>query len=405
MNYPIRTYNQTNNSQIIDIDVSLNQQKQYYQQINNTPKPSAPKNPDIIQTLQIDSTYRDRAKFPLPSDFDIPMYYAASSSTAKDAKDPIANSYPVETNKTFGSYVGPSSSIVLNYSSIPYKAVYNNYYLENDCNSFAGTHNYYKILSYDPSTFTVVLPTPITPTNNYNIRKEPPLLRDILGVTAGVTTTEVVLGGASSNIDDIYVNCYLRIFSGIASQSYGIIIGYTGSTKTAILKTPLSNIPITGDGYEILPYTKDNFSPLLYIGTNTNQVVCYEIELLHLVLPNVFILNGSAGKLDDYPYFYVKLYNASSKPSATKMITNNPNSREAIFSAPMDLNLTTQSFFTLKTKNPIQQMTFKPDDNLHFSICLPNGETLQFRENDWVSPASPNPFLQISAVFSIKRIG
>ena len=214
-----------------------------------------------------------------------------------------------------------------------------------------------------------------------------------------------MLGGLAENIDNIYTNCYLRIFSGIASQSYGIIIGYTGSTKTAILKTPLSNIPITGDGYEILPYTKDNFSPLLYNGTNTNQVVCYEIELLHLVLPNVFILNGSAGKLDDYPYFYVKLYNMSSKPSATKMITNNPNSREAIFATPMDLNLTSQSFFTLTATNPIQQMTFKPDDNLHFSVCLPNGEALQFRENDWFSPGAPNPFLQISAVFSIKRVG
>lgn len=399
MNYPSR-----NQSQILDID----QQKQYYQQIlqkSPSPPTSSTKVPDIIQTLQIDSTYRDRTKFTLPSEFDIPMYYAGTSSTAKEAKDPIASSYPVETNKTFGSYVGPSSSIILNSNSLPYKAVYNNYYLENDCNTFAGTHNYYKILSYDPTTFTVVLPTPITPINNYNIRKEPPLLRDILGVTAGVTTTEVVLGGLASNIDNIYTNCYLRIFSGIASQSYSIIIGYTGATKTAILKTPLSNVPITGDGYEILPYTNDNFSPLLYNGTNTNQVVCYEIELMHLVLPNVFILNGSAGKLDDYPYFYVKLYNMSSKPSSTKMITNNPNSREAIFSAPMDLNLTSQSFFTLKTKNPIQQMTFKPDDNLHFSVCLPNGEPLQLRDNDWFSPASPNPFLQISAVFSIKRIG
>ena len=396
-------YQPRQQGQILDID----QQKQYYQQIpSKSPSPStAQKVPDIIQTLQIDSTYRDRTKFTLPSDFDIPMYYAATSSTAKEAKDPIANAFPIETNKTFGSYIGPSSSVVLNSNSIPYKSVYNNYYLENDCNTFAGTHNYYKILSYDPTTFTVVLPTPITPTNNYNIRKEPPLLRDTLGVVAGVTTTEIVLGGLASSIDDIYVNCYLRIFSGIASQSYGIIIGYTGATKTAILKTPLNNIPITGDGYEILPYTKDNFSPLLYNGTNTNQVVCYEIELLYLNLPNVFILNGSAGRLDDYPYFYVKLYNTSSKPSATKMITNNPNSREAIFAAPMDLNLTSQSFFTLSATNPIQQMTFKPDDNLHFSVCLPNGETLQFRESDWFSPGAPNPFLQISAVFSIKRIG
>lgn len=395
-------YQPRQQGQILDID----HQKQHYQQIpQKAPATSSTKNPDIIQTLQIDSTYRDRTKFTLPSDFDIPMYYAGTSSTAKEAKDPIANSFPVETNKTFGSYVGPSSSIILNSNSIPYKSVYNNYFLENDCNTFAGTHDFHKILSYDPTTFTVVLPTPITPTNNYNIRKEPPLLRDVLGITAGVTTTEIVLGGLASNVDDIFINCYLRIFSGIASQSYGIIIGYTGATKTAILKTPLSSIPITGDGYEILPYTKDNFSPLLYNGTNTNQVVCYEIELMHLVLPNVFILNGSAGKLDDYPYFYVKLYNISSKPSATKMITNNPNSREAIFATPMDFNLTNQSFFSLTAVNPIQQMTFKPDDNLHFSVCLPTGEPLQFRDSDFFSPGAPNPFLQISAVFSIKRVG
>ena len=82
MNYPSR--NQGFTPQIVDIDMTLNQQK-YYQQINNTPKPpsSTPKNPDIIQTLQIDSTYRDRTKFPLPSDFDIPMYYAGTASTAK----------------------------------------------------------------------------------------------------------------------------------------------------------------------------------------------------------------------------------------------------------------------------------------------------------------------------------
>ena len=67
MNYPSRCP-----PQVVDIDMTLNQQK-YYQQINNTPKPSAPsgKTPDIIQTLHIDSTYRDRTKFIFPSDFDI----------------------------------------------------------------------------------------------------------------------------------------------------------------------------------------------------------------------------------------------------------------------------------------------------------------------------------------------
>jgi len=366
--------------------------------------PAPQKDNGLTQTLDIDSTYRDRTKFPLPSDFDIPMYFGPSSSTAKDAKDPISSSFPVITNTSFGAYPGPTTSVVLNSNSFPYKSVYNNFYLENDCSSFAGTHGYSKILSYNPATYTVTIPSSITPTNNYNIRKEIPLIRDTLGAVAGISTTAVSLGGSASTIDKVYENCYLRIFSGVASQSYSIIVGYTGATRTAILKTPLSAVPITGDGYEILPYTKDNFSPLLYHGTTTmNQTVCYDIELMYLTLPNVYILNGSAGTLDDYPYFYVKLYNLNSKPSATQMITNNPNSREALFRVPMNIQLLEQSYFTLDTTNPPQTISFKPDDSLHFSVCLPNGESLQFRDSDWLSPGAPNPFLQIDATFSLTR--
>jgi hypothetical protein len=374
-----------------------------FTQIRNQP-PTSQKDNGVTQTLDIDSTYRNRIKFPLPSDFDIPMYYGASAGTAKEAKDPISKSFPVVTNTSFGSYAGPTSTITLNSNSMPYNAVYSNFYLENDCNSFAGTHGYYKILSYDPSTLTAVIPTPITPTNNYNIRRDLPILRDTLGVIAAVTTTEVVLGASASTTDKIYENCYLRIFSGVAAQSYAIIIGYTGATRTAILKTAISALAAPGDGYEILPYTKDNFSPLLYHGTSTmNQLVCYDVELMYVMLPNVLVKNGNRGSLDDYPYFYLRLYNINSKPSTTRMITNNPNSREAIFRVPMDITLKDDTFFTLKTKNPPQTISFKPDDSLHFSICLPNGEPIEFVSDDWLSPGEPNTQLQISATFSITR--
>jgi hypothetical protein len=374
-----------------------------YVQLRNQSSTSQKDN-GVTRTLDIDSTYRNREKFPLPSDFDIPMYFGASSSTAKDAKDPIASSFPVVTNTAFGAYPGAVSTVTLNSNSLPYNSVYNNYYLENDCSSFAGTHGYHKILSYNPTTFAATLPSVITPTNNYNIRREIPLIRDTLGVIAGISTTAVVLGAGASTLDKVYENSYLRIFSGGASQSYSIIVGYTGATKTAILKTPLSAVPVTGDGYEILPYTKDNFNPLIYHGTSTmNQTVCYDIELMYITLPNIFISNGSAGTLDDYPYFYVKLYNINSKPSATQMITNNPNSMEALFRIPMNINLLEQSFFTLDTTNPSQTISFKPDDSLHFSVCLPNGEPILFRDSEWLSPGAPNPFLQISATFSLTR--
>jgi len=366
--------------------------------------PTAQKDNGVTRTLEIDSTYRDRTKFPLPSDFDIPMYFGKSAGEAKDAKDPIANSFPVVVNTAFGAYPGLTSSVTLNSNSLPYPSVYNNFYLENDCNSFGPSHGYTKIISYNQTTLVATLASAITPTNNYNIRKELPLVRDTLGVVAGITTTLVQLGAAASSVDNMYVNCYLRIFSGVAAQSYAIISSYDGATKRATLKSPLSGVPGPGDGYEILPYTKDNFSPLIYNGTSTmNQTVCYDVELMYLTLPNVFISNGSAGTLNDYPYFYVKLYNINSRPNAAQMITNNPNSREALFKVPMTINLLEQSFFTLETANPPQTISFKPDDSLHFSICLPNGEHLVLRDSDWFSPGVPNPFLQISATFSITR--
>jgi hypothetical protein len=374
-----------------------------YVQVRNEP-PTSQKDNGVTRTLDIDSTYRNRTKFPLPTDFDIPMYFGQSSSTATNAKDPIALSFPVVTNTSFGSYAGPTSTITLNGNSMPYNTVYNNFYLENDCNSFAGTHEYYKILSYNPATLQVTIPTPITPTNNYNIRRDIPIVRDVLGIIAGVTKTQIVLGAGASNVDKIYENSYLRIFSGGAAQSYSLIIGYTGATKTAILQTPLTAIPVTGDGYEIIPYTKDNFNPLIYNGTTTmNQIVNYDFELMYVILPNVFVSNGNAGSLDDYPYFYVKLYNINSKPSSSRMITNNPNAYDAIFRVPVDVTLRDDTFFTLKTKNPPQTISFKPDDSLHFSICLPNGEPIQFINQDWLSPSPPNSLLQVSATFSITR--
>jgi hypothetical protein len=136
MNYPSRTYNQTNNSQIVDIDVSLNQQKQYYQQINNTPKPAGPKNPDIIQTLQIDSTYRDRTKFPLPSDFRYPYvlcrFFFYCEGRKRSYSQLVSCCYK---HNYLEVMLALHLLLVLNGNSLPYNSVYNNYYLENDCNS------------------------------------------------------------------------------------------------------------------------------------------------------------------------------------------------------------------------------------------------------------------------------
>jgi hypothetical protein len=135
-----------------------------------------------------------------------------------------------------------------------------------------------------------------------------------------------------------------------------------------------------------------------------NQPVCYEVELLNMTLPNVLFENGNRGFMDQYPYFYIKLYSTDSKPGQSSMITNNPNAKEALFRMPMHLYLKDESFFTLDKCKSIQQITMKPDDSLRFTICLPNGEPIILRDADYFSPAPPNPFLQMSATFKLTRM-
>ena len=52
----------------------------------------------------------------------------------------------------------------------------------------------------------------------------------------------------------------------------------------------------------------------------------------------------------------------------------------------------------------VQTVKFKPNDNFKFGVYLPNGEPLQTVELDSFSPDYPDPLLQVSAMFSLKRL-
>ena len=59
-------------------------------------------------------------------------------------------------------------------------------------------------------------------------------------------------------------------------------------------------------------------------------------------------------------------------------------------------------FLSLVANGMTQTMRFKPNDNLRFSVKMPNGELFNVGP-DTQSPLAPDPAIQISAVFSIKR--
>ena len=157
----------------------------------------------------------------------------------------------------------------------------------------------------------------------------------------------------------------------------------------------------------ITTFNNNNFSPLLYNGTmvDTNQTVCYTIQLLSITLPNAPLKTGS--RLAFYPYVYVELANVTAPNSASKQIiySNNPNSNRALFIAPVTqlLQPEANTFITLSGSGMAQLIKFKPNDNLRFSVYLPDGKLFETLDIDPIPPYDNQLDLQIDAVFSIER--
>jgi hypothetical protein len=157
----------------------------------------------------------------------------------------------------------------------------------------------------------------------------------------------------------------------------------------------------------IVELNYDNFSPLDYNGTmiSANEVVCYEMQIVSVTLPNRGLLTGSI--IAFYPFVYVQIENATSpsKMSNNIIISNNPPSTKAVFTVyvPQVNNPEDQSFVTL-TGGDRQIVKFKPNDNLRFSVYLPDGTPFQTLLPDTLSPYPPDPSLQVHAVFSLRRL-
>ena len=61
-------------------------------------------------------------------------------------------------------------------------------------------------------------------------------------------------------------------------------------------------------------------------------------------------------------------------------------------------------FIKIDSDGTKQTIKFKPNDNLHFAVYLPNGKLFKTLIPENYSPNAPNPIIQISALFGLKRI-
>jgi hypothetical protein len=160
------------------------------------------------------------------------------------------------------------------------------------------------------------------------------------------------------------------------------------------------------DIINICSFQRDNFYPLDYSGTmvGLNQAVCYDLSLVSLSLPNLPLLTGS--KVAFYPYIYVEFDNVTS-PTAhgtNVFYSNHPESSRAMFTASVypAASPNAQRFMAV-SGSMSQTVKFKPNDNLHLRVFLPDGQLFQPILQDLQTPYAPLTRLQIQAVFAIGR--
>lgn len=255
----------------------------------------------------------------------------------------------------------------------------------------------------------------------------------LTGKTVNGTLYSVDFPEGASNINGYYNGAYIQITSGISNGDVRKIINYTVSgtepnlVRTATVATPFTNIVAQGDSFtfrsifveseftvsafskfEILLFSHDNHNPFVYTGSLQQEIVCYQIELLNVILPNKILNCGLGSRIAYYPYVYIELTNISGSSSGMKnaIYSNNPNATRMVFRAPIyDVqNPNNSAFVNLDGDGMVQTLKFKPNDNLFFSVHLSNGELYRTLENETYGPLIPNPEIQISASFSFKRV-
>lgn len=361
-----------------------------------------------VKYIDIDSTYRNRNMYPNPSDFVVPISYEQNPTTNPYyTQDPIVNAVPFEL-KTTSAAKASNTSVYLSTTSSTIDNFYVDDYLQIG-SEFA------KITAYDGTTKIATLQSPgitgaVALGDSYVIRKALPYFTGTVGAAPTTTTINLNGSGNASSVDNFYTGKYIYFptipAGGTAAGQTAFISSYNGTTKIATLAKGLTTAPTAGDTFEIDELTRDNLVPMLYSGSQGfNQQICYTMDLLYITIPNTLTTSGYGGTLDRYPYLYLHLYNEGAVMRSDGVLySNNINAKGATFKIPLGLNLRQETFFTLKDAKMIQTAKFKPDLPIRFKLTLPNGEPITFSTPDNFSPLEPNPLIQISATFAIRRM-
>jgi len=362
----------------------------------------------VYKYLDIDSTYRNRNNYPNPNNFVIPITYPGRSSTTTTAIDPIVDAIPYTGSaNTPGVNVtragSTTTSIILDTDETTIENFYINSILE--IGGVFSTVTGYNGVTQTATVSPAFLIAPVAGTVYYT-RKSRPIFVGSIDAIPAPTTTTFKLAGSTSLISNIYNSSYVRFTSGINSGLSFLVSSYDGVSNVISLSSSMPNIPSPADTLELDSFTRDNASTLVYSGTvnNSGQNAFYELELCWLSVPNMTLGVGYGGALDRYPYIYVSLYNEGKRLYNQPMFSNNPNSTLALFKVPVNEYFGDTSFLTLKDSKSKQVVRFETNQDIRFTITLPDGTVVKYSEDDTVSPLEPNPFTQVNALFSFRKL-
>ena len=130
---------------------------------------------------------------------------------------------------------------------------------------------------------------------------------------------------------------------------------------------------------ELLLYRKRSTGLTMPV-VSYKQPLCYEVSLIHLILPNQPVY-GFNVLPTFFPYLMVELYNTSSVGSNLGVLySNNPNTEKVSFYCPVGnpRNPLIVSYLIVLSSTQVQTLSFTPTDNFFFRVILPNGETLKY---------------------------
>ena len=358
----------------------------------------------VKKFIDINSSFRDRISYPSVGDFVIAMNGNPPPNTPQGSVDPVIRAFPYEASLTNG--LSTFTQIALNVLASGISNFYRGSFLE-----IGG--EFRRIVGYDASTqfatvapgFTVAPPA-ITP---YTIRFEQPILRGVTSALS-IATNEVYLPLTASPINDFYVNNYVFIPGATPPSTYQWkrIISYNGTTKRAVVQGVFITLIPAGETIELQRYSEDNVKNLKFFGTEVfNNPTCATLNLINLIVPNLPIIGSYGGTIQNYSHLYVALYSEKGITYNNPIINNSPAADRALFKVPITF-LQGISFLTLSYAAMAQTISFRPNDTLHLSIFLPNGDVLNFSTTNpftyfdgYQFPIPSNPLSQLQAVFSI----